>query len=249
MEPTFQLRKLMPGKPAITELSAVALDTHKTIAQLRESLATNRPAQRIGDGIISAIWMGIITDHGPTPAPDDPNADDPDADDTTQPRYWVKLISPKPTLNAGDLFDGEIRTEPGIARTVRATNLNEIIRAGHSLATDETVIVVMWRVVYQTSPTTAHWIFDRGTGISAVNGDDWDGRIRDIGYIRIPDENGTSNVLEFADGDFTDDATPTPADHSGGADIQFKSPTKDFQVITSNNGLWTIDYPRLNDNT
>lgn len=243
----------MPGRPVVTELNATVLSHGRTIEQMRQAQATNRPPQRIGDGIISALFLGLITNRGPNPAPTD-GSEDTDKDDETSPRYWVKLIRPLPTLQPGDQFDGEVRTEPNIARTVRATNLAEIIRSSHALATDETCVITMWRVLYQTVPTTAHWIFDRTPGLTTLNGNKWADRVTDNAYLRIPPQ--SVHAIEFSYEGFTDTDPDPDVEHPPdiGANLRLVPGTAYGQGIFWNpdagdDGMWLVDYPRLNDDT
>jgi hypothetical protein len=150
------LRRFAAGNPLLSELTASRMNAPlDAIDDIRNSLGRAGVwSPRIGDGWIDGFRLGVITDEGPPATP----GGSAQTDDTAKARYWVKTVRPVADVEHGEWLELEDETKPGVAFTVRATNLGEPENS-HVLSTDETQYVQLMRVVYSISPPVAHWFF------------------------------------------------------------------------------------------
>jgi hypothetical protein len=91
--------------------------------------------------------MGTITSAGPKSEAD-----------KTNNSYWIAPQRPDPSLSYGDALTLVDENIPDVADIFLATNLGEV-STSHSLATDETLHVILFRVTLGTFPTITHWFF------------------------------------------------------------------------------------------
>ncbi len=143
------LRRYIKGNAFFSEVTTENLNqTVDELDRLRNDERSNREPLRVGDGNVTEVRLGLITDSGP-------NSETDPSDNS----YWILPQRPDPSLNAGDALATVDENLPDLAGIFLATNLGEPSTA-HALNTDETLSVILFSVTFDTYPTITHWFFN-----------------------------------------------------------------------------------------